>query len=79
MYDMGNTITIRADPALREALAKRARLERKTVSDVVREILANELTERPLAERIGKLRGGLRLGKPTSEWQRRIRERNWRS
>ena len=79
MYDMSNTITIRTDAGLREALAKRARLERKTVSDVVREILANELTERPLAERIGKLRGGLRLDKPTSEWQRRIRERNWRS
>jgi predicted CopG family antitoxin len=79
MYDMSNTITIRADATLREALAKRARLERKTVSDVVREILANELTERPLAERIGRLRGGLRLDEPTSEWQRRIRERNWRS
>jgi predicted CopG family antitoxin len=79
MYDMGTTITIRTHDALREALTKRARLERKTVSEVIREILESALTERPLAERIGKLRGGLRVAEPTNDWQRRIRERNWRA
>jgi predicted CopG family antitoxin len=79
MYDMSTTITIRADAALREALAKRARLEHKSLSEVVREILEDALGERPLAERIQRLRGGLRVGEPTSDWQRRIRERNWRS
>jgi hypothetical protein len=79
MYDMANTITVRVNPALREALAERARLERKAVSEVVREILESALTKRPLAERIGKLRGGLRVHVPANDWQRRIRDRNWRS
>jgi hypothetical protein len=78
MYDMRTTITIRADATLRDALAKRARIEQKTVSEVVREILVDALGERPLADRIHRLRGGLRVGEPTSDWQRRIRERNWR-
>jgi hypothetical protein len=78
MYDMGTTITIRADATLRNALAKRARSEHKTVSELVREILEDALGERPLADRIHRLRGGLRVGEPTSDWQRRIRERNWR-
>jgi hypothetical protein len=79
MYDMANTITIRVNPALREALSERARLERKGVSEVIREILEGALTKRPLADRIGKLRGGLRVRSPASDSQRRIRERNWRS
>jgi hypothetical protein len=79
MYDMANTITIRVNPALREALAERARLERKAVSEVIREILESALSRRPLAERVGKLRGRLRVPAPTNELQRRIRERNWRS
>jgi hypothetical protein len=79
MYDMANTITIRVNPALREALAERARLERKGVSEVIREILESALTKRPLSDRIGKLRGGLRVGSATNDWQRRIRERNWRA
>jgi hypothetical protein len=78
MYDMRNTITLRATPELRAALEKRAAVEHKTISDVVREILEHALTERPLAERIGKLRGGLRVAEPDNDWQRRIRERNWR-
>jgi hypothetical protein len=79
MYDMANTITIRVNPELREALAERARLERKAVSEVVREVLESALSKRPLSDRISKLRGGLRVGAPASDWQRRIRERNWRS
>jgi predicted transcriptional regulator len=78
MYDMSNTVTIRVDEALREALAKRADREHKTVSDVIRDILESALTERPLAERIGRLRGGLRVSEPTDDWPRRIKARNWR-
>ena len=78
MYDMGNTITIRADSALRDALVKRAEAEHKSVSEVVREILESALVERPLAEKIGKLRGGLRVSEPSDTLQRKIRERNWR-
>ena len=79
MYDMSNTITIRADQSLRDALAKRAEAEGKSVSEVVRDILESALVERPLSERIGRIRGSLRVGEPIAAWQRRIRERNWRS
>jgi hypothetical protein len=73
------TITIRTDKPLRDALAKRAKAEHKTVSQVVREILEQGLVERPMAERVGRLRGNLRIAEPAGSWQREIRDRNWRS
>ena len=79
MYDMSNTITIRADQSLRKALAKRAEAEGKSVSEVVRDILESALVERPLSERVGRIRGSLRVSESTAAWQRRIRERNWRA
>jgi predicted transcriptional regulator len=76
---MSTTITIRTDKSLRDALARRAKAQRKTVSHVVREILEDALVERPLGEKIGRLRGGLRVAEPpVGSWQRQIRERNWR-
>jgi hypothetical protein len=75
---MRSTITIRADAALRDALGKRAKSEKKTVSEVVREILEDALVERPLAERVGRTRGSLKIAEGLSAWQRQIRERNWR-
>lgn len=79
LYDMGTTtLTIRTTEPLRQALTKRAEAEHKTVSDVVREILEAALIERPLSERVGKLRGGLRLPEPKADWQKQIRARNWR-
>lgn len=75
---MNTTITIRAEKSLRDALTKRARLENRTVSEIVREILETALTERPLAERIGKTRGSLRIAEARGAWQRQIRDRNWR-
>jgi hypothetical protein len=75
---MGTTITIRADRSLREALTRKASAEKKSVSEVVREILEDALVERPLAERIGRTRGSLRIAESRSGWQRQIRDRNWR-
>jgi plasmid stability protein len=76
---MGTTLTIRTDAALREALAKRASAQGRTVSEVAREILRNALEERPLEERTSHLRGRLRLAqKPTEAWRRSLRRRNWR-
>ena len=75
---MSTTITIRADRSLREALAKKAAAEKKSVSEVVREILEDALAERPLAERLGHTRGSLRIAETRSGWQRQIRDRNWR-
>ena len=47
-------------------------------TEVVREILESALAERPLAERLGKTRGSLRIAEARAAWQRQIRERNWR-
>lgn len=77
---MSNTLTIRTNEELREALAQRAQAQNKTVSEVVREILEQSLIEKPLKEKIGHLRGGISLPrKPRDPWQRQLRERNWRS
>jgi hypothetical protein len=79
LYDMRTTtLTIRTTEPLRQALAKRAEAENKSVSEVVREILEASLIERPLSDRVGELRGGLRLPAPKAGWQKQIRDRNWR-
>jgi plasmid stability protein len=76
---MRTTLTIRTDEALREALAKRASAQGKTVSEVARDILQSALEERPLKERTSHLKGRLRLSqKQTDPWRRSLRERNWR-
>ena len=77
---MRNTLTIRTDEALREALQNRAQAQNKTVSEIVREILEQALIEKPLGEKIRHLRGGLQLpDDSTDPWRRQLRERNWRS
>jgi plasmid stability protein len=76
---MSTTLTIRTDEALREALAKRASAQGRTVSEVARDILRNALEERSLEERTSHLKGRLRLQrKQTEGWRRSLRERNWR-
>lgn len=76
---MSTTLTIRTDETLRKVLARRAEAQGKTVSELVREILEDAVSERPLAEKIGHLRGGLRLSqKPSDKWRRQIRDHNWR-
>jgi len=77
---MSTTLTVRTDEALRQALAKRAEESGKTLSELVREILEEAVIDRPLAERIGQLKGRLQLAPATAEpWRDRLRERNWRS
>lgn len=76
---MHTTVTIRTDRGLRKALEDRARAQRKTVSEVAREILRTALEERPLQLRTGHLRGRLALTTDQNEaWRRALRERNWR-
>jgi len=77
---MRTTLTVRTDEDLREALRQRAAAQGKTISTVVREILEEALTERPIGLRAGHLKG--RLDRPTDDedpWRRQLRERNWRS
>ena len=76
---MSTTLTVRTDEALREALLKRAEETGKSLSELVRAILEEAVIDRPLGERIGQLKGQLRLTSPESEsWRDRLRERNWR-
>lgn len=76
---MNATLTIRTDPDLREALQRRAEMQGKSVSEVVREILHEAVAERPFGARVGHLKGKLKLP-PSSDnpWRQQIRERNWR-
>lgn len=77
---MSTTITIRTDDTLRTELEKRAEVSGKNLSEVVREILRESLTPRPMRERIGHLAGRLELPRDDVEpWRRKLRERNWRS
>ena len=77
---MSTTITIRTDESLRAALDEKAALTGKTVSELVREILEDALTERPFRVRVGHLGGRLRLGEKQSDaWSKKLRKRNWRS
>ena len=77
---MRTTLTIRTDESLRNALARRAEAQGKTVSEIVREILEEALVERPLSAKTGHLRGGLKLPRKHSDrWRQQIRDRNWRS
>jgi hypothetical protein len=76
---MSTTITIRTGERLREVLDEKAAAGGKTVSELVREILEEALTETPLRARAGHLKGRLSLPKETREaWRRRLRRRNWR-
>lgn len=77
---MSTTITLRADEALREALARKAAVSGKTISGLVREILEDALIDRPIGVRAGHLKGRLKLSRTTpARWRKQLRERNWRS
>jgi hypothetical protein len=79
---MSATLTIRADGQLREALERRAGLQGKTLSELVRQILSEAVLESPLQARIGHLQGQLDQDSdapPSMErWREQLRERNWR-
>lgn len=75
---MRQTLTIRTDEELRQALAERAAAEGTTVSEVVRRILRQALAEVPLAEKVGQLQGRLELPDDHDPWRRELRDRNWR-
>lgn len=55
-------------------------MQGKTVPELAQEILSEAMAERPLAERVGHLRGRLHLRKDTSDpWRAHLRESNFRS
>ncbi len=75
---MDKTITIRLDREQDEALTRKARMLGKTRSSLVRELLAQALSDTPISERAGHLSGSVQLPKPKDEWSRHLRKQNWR-
>ncbi len=64
---------------MREALEDRARAQGLTVSELVRRLLDDAISERPLGQRAGHLKGRLEPAGPDSDaWRDQLRERNWR-
>ena len=75
---MDKTITIRLDREQDEALTRRAKTVGKTRSAVVREILAQALSDTPIGDRAGHLKGSVQLPKPKDDWGKHLRKQNWR-
>jgi plasmid stability protein len=76
---MTTSLTIRTDPALKEALSRRAEAKGVTTSELAREILSEALAERPLGQKVGHLRGTLDESAPRVDaWRKALRARNWR-
>ena len=79
MYDVNNTLTIRLDASRRRRLGRTAESLGKTVSELVREILDQALSERPLSEKAGHLKGSMSLPRTArTTWRRELRAHNWR-
>ena len=77
---MNTTLTVRTDRNMREALEERARAQGLTVSELVRRFLEDAISERPLAQRAGHLKGRLERSGPVADvWRNHLRERNWRT
>ena len=78
MHFMEKTLTIRLHREQDEALTQRAKTAGKTRSALVRELLAQALSETPISERAGHLKGSVQLEKPKDAWSRHLRKQNWR-
>jgi hypothetical protein len=77
---MNATLTIRLDKKQREMLRRKAKALGQSESALLREILSREFKPRRLGDVIGHLKGTLGPAiRPPSEWQKEMRERNWRS
>jgi len=76
---MSATITIRIAEDQRKILKEKARLNGQSTSVFIREILERELSDVPLGQKVGHLRGILSFATPPKDsFRRAIRERNWR-
>jgi len=78
---MSATLTIRLSESERRRLQRKARKEKKSESELVRELIAN-MDESPGFERedISHLAGCIKLLKKDNDpWRKKLREHNWRS
>jgi hypothetical protein len=72
---VARTITITAEEALQDALAKRGADERKSIAKVAREALEAALGGRSLKIPFGQPRGPKLFSESASAWQRAVRQR----
>jgi antitoxin component of RelBE/YafQ-DinJ toxin-antitoxin module len=76
---MDKTLTIRIDAEQQQRLGRAAKMLGKSVSELVREILQEALSERSIGSKAGHLKGRISLpSQPRDAWARKIKERNWR-
>ncbi|HYZ74890.1 MAG TPA: hypothetical protein VE641_17555 [Chthoniobacterales bacterium] len=76
-----STLTIRLPKEQREALKRWAKALKKTESEYIRDLLARDLDNRTLGERMGDLVGSLDSSKTVGTprpLKELIRKRNWR-
>jgi hypothetical protein len=79
---MDSTLTIRLPKEQRMALKKRAAEFHKTESDWIRSLIAHDLANASLLERIQHLVGSLDSSSAKSKphsFEKTLKERNWRS
>jgi len=80
MHRMTTTLTFRLDAEQRKKLRRKSQLLGKTESQFLRDLLAQELGERPLSQVLAGVKGALSLkGNPQDKWRQKIRQRNWRA
>jgi len=76
---MPTTLTFRLPAGLRAKLRQKAKLQGKSESELMRELVHRELQPRTMGERIGHLKGTLSFkGAKMDERQKSIKENNWR-
>ena len=77
---MSTTLTIRVDPAFKDALQEQAKRRGLPLSRYVRELLEKGMTPTPMRDRTGHLRGAITMPTtPEGSWTVKLRERNWRT
>ena len=52
---MNTTLTVRTDEKMRQLLERRAKAQGLTVSELVRRVLDEAISEHPLSQRVGHL------------------------
>ena len=72
------TLTIRLDEVQDEALTGRARALGKTRSELVRDLIDQAISDQPVGQRAGHLKGRVALPRGGTGWRRALKERNWR-
>lgn len=75
---MERTLTIRLDKGQDEALTGRARALGKTRSELVRDLIDQAISDKPIGGRAGHVKGRVELPRTSAGWRRALKERNWR-